>query len=347
MKKAIVDQILLGLFIFISLIVFGATISDNMQARDKYYNLKKITDNAVLSLAKYYINVEQSTSDAEDIYYDMLKQSKLGNEIKDSIYYIWDFNLEPNSVIAKIDNYKEETFWFRFLDLASFDLNVSSKANIISNDSDSPKSTYSNGLAPFAVNDQAFSIGDSLDITYELTANWSFSNKETFYPLLTNCDCDCDFILSNNFDFSELGFDVDNCDSNSFSCTSHGESEFTDYSKLIDDIYYSQQSIDFDQGKTSSPICLLGTYLGNTTSTWGTQINHLSSGIYELIGTSGENLPIEMDLITLNSSAIANGIVSVRIDNYDFKTTSNPGNRYIRLNTTIIPSKTKEVELVY
>jgi hypothetical protein len=49
----------------------------------------------------------------------------------------------------------------------------------------------------------------------------------------------------------------------------------------------------------------------------------------------------------LGSDALANGIVRVRIDNFDFVTTSNPDNRYITLNTTIVPTKTKEIELVY
>jgi hypothetical protein len=87
--------------------------------------------------------------------------------------------------------------------------------------------------------------------------------------------------------------------------------------------------------------------LGNTTSTWGTQINHLSSGLYELIGNNGENLPLEMDIITLDENAMANGIVRVKITGYDFVTISNPDNRYITLNTVIVPAKTKEIELVY
>lgn len=41
MKKAFIDQIFLGLFLFVALIGIGATISDSMEARDKYYNLKK------------------------------------------------------------------------------------------------------------------------------------------------------------------------------------------------------------------------------------------------------------------------------------------------------------------
>lgn len=347
MKKAIIDQMLLGLFLFAALISIGATISDNMEARDKYYNLKKITDNAVLTLAKYYVNVEENTATAENVYYAMLQQTKLGNEVKDSITYTWDFISEPNSVTATIANYEQPTFWFKLLGLASFNLNAESKANISVVDLDTPTSLYSSGIAPFAVNDQVFNIGDGFDITYELTADLQYSHKDTFYPIVTNCDCDCAFILSNQFDFSSLGYDVDSCNIASAGCTTHGESEFGEYSSLIDDIYNSGHSIDFEDGVSDTPICLLGTYLGNTTSTWATQINHLSTGIFELIGNNGENLPLEMDIITLDENAMANGIVRVKITGYDFVTISNPDNRYITLQTTIVPAKTKEIELVY
>lgn len=346
MKKAFIDQILLGLFLFVVLIILGATVNDNMQARDKYYNLKKITDNSVLTLAKYYVNVEENTSNAENVYYQMLLKTKLGNEVKDTIIYTWDFASEPNSVTAEITNYIEETFWFKFLGLASFNLKASSKATITLLDLPTATSAYSNGIAPFAVNYRDFIIGDSLDITYALTADWQYSDKNTFYPILTNCDCDCDFILSNKFDFSSLGFDVDSCNATSSACTSHGESEFTQYANDLYDFFYSNQSIDFDNGITSAPLCLIGTYLGNTTSTWGTQINSLSSGIYDIIGNTGQNLPLDMDIITLGEDAKANGIVRVRITNYDFVTTSNPDNRYLTLNTSIIPAQTKKIELV-
>lgn len=347
MKKAFIDQIFLGLFLFVTLIGIGATISDSMEARDKYYNLKKITDGAVLTLAKYYVNVDANTLLAETTHQNMLTQTKLGTEVKNSITYTWDFINEPNSVTATISNYKQDTFWFKLFGFASFNLNAESKATISSVDLDTAKSLYSSGIAPFAVNDQNFVIGNNFDITYELSANLQFSDKNTFYPVVTNCDCDCSFILSNKFDFSSLGYDVDSCNTTSAGCTTHGESEFGDYSKLIDDVYYSNTSINFKNGTADTPVCLLGTYLGNTTSTWGTQINHLSSGIFELIGSSGQNLPLEMDIITLDSNAKANGIVRVKIIGYDFVTVSNPDNRYITLKTQIVPAKTKQIELVY
>lgn len=348
MKKAIIDQIMLGFLLFSILIIIGATISDNMQARDKYYNLKKITDNSVLTLAKYYVTVNEDIDEAKDINYDMLSETSLGNEVKDTIdiqFHPDDVN--PTSVTATITGYKEDTFWFKFLDLDFFTLKAESKASITIIDTNLPTSTYSAGLAPFAINDRDFTIGDLIDMEYALTADWAYSDKNTFYPVITNCDCDCSFILSNNFDFSSLGFDVDSCNSSSSGCTTHGQSEFRHYTQDIKNIYDSEQSIDFVDGETDTPICLVGTYLGNSNSTWTTQINHLSQGIYDIIGTNEANLPMEMDIITLGSDGKANGIVSVLISQADIKSNGNPSGRYITLNTEVISTKSRKVELVY
>lgn len=347
MKKALVDQIMLGLFVFFALIAIGATISDNMKARDKYYNLKRLTDNSVLTLAKYYTRVEENTTNAQNINYDMLSESSLGLQIRDTITYSWDFISEPNTVTATIPNYQEDTFWFKFLGLNTFDLKAESRATISTVDLETATTDYSAGLAPFAVNYRDFVIGDTLDINYAITANWQYSDKNTFYPVITNCDCDCSFALSNKFDFSDLGFDVDNCDASSSGCVTNGESEFSAYSRTLDDIYQSSQSINFENGKTQTPICLLGTYLGNTTSTWSTQINHLTNGIFDIIGVNGSNLPLEMDIITLNTGAIANGIVRLKITGYEIKKTGESDTRYITLNTEIVPAKSKEIDLVY
>jgi len=347
MKKALIDQMMLGLFIFFALIAIGATVDDVMKARDKFYNLKRITDNSVLTMAKYYSTVSENTTNAEAINYDMMSQTALGMEVRDLVTYSWDFVSEPNTVTATIDNYDEDTFWFKFLGFETFTLKAESRATITTVDLPTATSDYSAGLSPFAVNEQTFTIGAPLNLTYEITADWQYSDKNTFYPVLTNCDCDCDFALSNKFDFSDLGFDMQNCDNTSVGCTTHGESEFSHYARQLDDIYESSQSINFENGKTDSPICLLGTYLGNTKSTWNTQINHLTNGINDLVGANGSNLPMEMDILTLDSGAIANGIVRLRIDNIEVKKTGNSDTRYINLSTTIVPAKSKEVDLVY
>ena len=229
MKKAIIDQMMLGIFLFFVLIAIGATVSDNTEARDKYYNLKKITDNAVLTIAKCYVNVEPDIDYCKEIYFDMLPQTKLGNEVKDKVYFddiVVDLTSKYITITARIDKYIQETFWYKFIDLATFDLTISSTAVIESKNSTvNPSSTYSYGIAPFAINCNStsessvvdeitsdvnevveevtpiikaeddsttagncsgYNIGDSLSFTYELVTNWNYTDKNTMYPIIPN-----------------------------------------------------------------------------------------------------------------------------------------------------------------
>ncbi len=145
MKKAFIDQIMLGIFLFATLIIIGATILDDIEARNKYYKLKALTDNAALSAAKYYIDVDMDTTNAETIANDILAQTPLGAQIKDEITYTWDFISDPYTVTVSLPNYTHETFWYKFLDLASFDLSTSSVAIIAD-------LTETSDLSPFGIN---------------------------------------------------------------------------------------------------------------------------------------------------------------------------------------------------
>ena len=355
MKKAIIDQILLGLFIFVTLIVIGATINDTMEAKDKYYKLKVLTDNAALTLAKYYVNVEQNSIAAEDIYNDMLTKTNVGNEIKDSIIYTWNTTTEPNYVIASIPSYDQETFWFKFLDLGSFNLSAESKAVIITQNSpDTPTSNVSYGIAPFAINysddlQTQFENGTALNFSYDVVSNWDYNNKSTFYPIVPTSliNCDCPYILSSSFDWSGLGFDTSLCNAANPECDTDGESEFRSYTQAIDDIYNAKLGINFDTEDVSSIVSLLGTYLGDNTSTWATQMNHLSDGLYDLVNNDEDNLPIQLDIITLNSSGVPSGVVRVQVNGFDFDTTGKPTTQYITLQSTIVGKEIKIVKLEY
>lgn len=348
-KNALIDQFMLILLIFFVLIALGGTIADNMQARNKYYNLKKITDNSVLTLAKYYNTFNRNATQAEDVNNTMLQETKLGKEIASSIVYEWDFVSTPNTVRATISNYAENTFWLKFLGLETLNINVTSVATVTDQDSTDPTTTISYGFAPFAINDRNFSIGDNITMQYALTADWNYGKKDTFYPVFSDCPCDCDFALSNKFDFSDLGFDMTNCNSSSAGCdiTIDGNNEFVDYAKTIPDVYNSEPFVNFDDGQISAPVCLAGTYLGNTTSTWGTQINALSKYMQDIVGTDGANLPIEMDLLTLNNGAIANGVVRVKVTGFTYKKTGNVSGQFIELVTEVIPAIDKKVELEF
>lgn len=141
MKKAFVDQILLGLFLFVALIVLGATVSDEYVARNKTDNLQIIAKNTTRALAKHYM-YHENIEEAQTIANNMLLQTKLGSEIlnKGFITYTWrdlTGNGFPDAVTTEISGYVQDNFWFRFLDLDTFNLpTVSASAYVTKDESD-------------------------------------------------------------------------------------------------------------------------------------------------------------------------------------------------------------------
>ena len=200
MKKAFIDQIFLGLFLFVALIVLGATVSDEMDARNTYYNLKKITDNAVLSMAKYYMDVNPNTTEAEAIANAMLDESSLGLKVKDKIAYTWDLASTPNSVTATIANYIHPTFWYRFLDKTSFTLKAESKANIVDL-TELEQVDQADDFVPFAINEcgqSSISPGDTFSFIYKPYELYDANEGLGFYGL--------DSTLPDRLDGSQSGF---------------------------------------------------------------------------------------------------------------------------------------------
>lgn len=138
MKQAVLDHLLLGFIIVVSLLLFGGTVADEFEARKKYYQLKKLTDNATRTVAYSYlthyleyldrnttVTFSESLSDA------MLDNTKLGLEIKNKyggLTYDWEWHddIYPSSITAKIENYKQKTFWWAIFEKASFTLNAES-----------------------------------------------------------------------------------------------------------------------------------------------------------------------------------------------------------------------------
>ena len=148
MKKAFIDQILLGFLIFSILIVTATTLLDDEEARNKYYKLKNLTNNSALSAAKYYAKVSQDTTEAQQIANDILSRTKLGNEIKDNLTYDWDFISQPNTLTVSLPSYEQDTFWYRFLDISTFSLDTQSKVKIVEGDD----ITQTSNLTPFGIN---------------------------------------------------------------------------------------------------------------------------------------------------------------------------------------------------
>lgn len=185
MKKAFIDQILFGFILFSGIFIFIATVNDDTTVRNKYNNLKDLTDNAALFAANHY-NINQETIDAETLAKEMLNETDLGLEIVDNIEFIWDFDNLPNSVIARITNYQENLFWYRLLSLNSFNFeNIKSKANIV-------KQVLTNTLnfAPLAINNcNRNDLTDNNELTFEFHSYSEFLNEDlkAFYGVTSEC----------------------------------------------------------------------------------------------------------------------------------------------------------------
>jgi len=194
MKKAFINSMLLGLVLISSVIVFVATVADDLVVKNKITNLKKVTDNTALTLAKHYV-INEDTPSAEVVANNLLEQTKLGVEVLDSIVYTWDFINEPNGVIVTVPSYSQDTFWYKFLGKDDFLLeNIESKAEIIIL---SPISDTSETLAPLAINNcnrNDLIIGASIDFTFTTAPYYDNSHTDTFYAV----DKDCSFPTGNS-----------------------------------------------------------------------------------------------------------------------------------------------------
>lgn len=157
MKKAFVDHLLLGAFLFVIVIVFVSTVNDDRVARDKIFDLKQITDTAVRAAGTYYIDVSEDETSAETISDDILEETKLGREVTPLLSYNWDYVSNPDRLVVNIQNYRHDNFWYKFLDLDSFILQATS-IGILDNG-------YVTNFVPIVVNgcSQIFSIGDTFD----------------------------------------------------------------------------------------------------------------------------------------------------------------------------------------
>ena len=181
-KKAFIDQVLLGFFLIATTITFVATVSDELKARNKYTQLKKIVQTAALSSSKYYIKQNSTTSQAENIALAIIDKTSLGNEVKNNITFTWDFNSEPNFVKTKIENYKQDMFWYKLLGMDSYTFdNIEAKANIIV---DNKSAT---DFLPIAINgcNNNFQVGENYNFILKAHDQYEDDDHEGWYALST------------------------------------------------------------------------------------------------------------------------------------------------------------------
>ncbi len=241
MKKALIDQILLGLFVIIALVGLGATVADEMEARNKYYQLKKLTDTAAYTLGSYYVDkhyegaidtsADQDTvkAEAELISNNMLDQTKLGLEVKSLITYTWDLVSPQKTVTATITGYQQDTFWYKFFDLMEFTIDAQSIANINIRD-EVPD------FVPFAINlcgRDEFYFEQELSFLYKPYDIYHSSEEFGFYGL--------DYTNPDRTDGSQSGF-------------AHFKNEVTDFNSVDQDVYLVDSNLYDEDGEFTNII---------------------------------------------------------------------------------------------
>ena len=182
-KKAYINIILIGAMLIVSVVVFVSTTADDVVWKNKYFNLKKITDSTALSLAKAY-NLHQKELDpidiAEGIADNILDNSNLGSDASNYMTYTWCFKdnnctvsdkclLDDKCggiVTATITNYQHDNFWYKFLGKDQFIFeHIESRVQILGG-----PVTEASDFLPIAVNGctQDFPVGE--DFSYILKA---------------------------------------------------------------------------------------------------------------------------------------------------------------------------------
>ncbi len=133
MKDAFIEHILIFLLVIGSVVVFVATTNDEIQVTNKVSELKRLVDITANNLAKYY-SVDKNICNAQQSANEVLQRTNLGKELLDKnlISYIWrGKDSAPSSVTATVEQYREDTFWYKFINLNSFNLNnIQATANL-------------------------------------------------------------------------------------------------------------------------------------------------------------------------------------------------------------------------
>ena len=194
MKKAFINTILLGFILIASAIVLIATLNDDIVVQNKVANIKSITSNAALAAAKHYL-INKDTFEAEDIALNIIKGTSLGAQISDGLSFLWQFEDEPNFVNVSVNEYLQETFWYKFLGKDNFIIPIiSSQADIIFG---KVFKESSETLAPLAINNcnrDDLLLDSILDFTFVISPYYDNTNNDGFFGV----DQDCSFPAGNS-----------------------------------------------------------------------------------------------------------------------------------------------------
>ena len=141
MKKAFIDQMLLGFVLFMVLVFFLATLFDEEKIKNDAINLKTLAFDATNSLASIYIqgikNESQTSNDAMCSARELTKRFTDKSPFPNNKYTVeWKSStssVTPTTVTVKTAAHNSSTFWYKFLNKKSFNLRaVSHTADLTS-----------------------------------------------------------------------------------------------------------------------------------------------------------------------------------------------------------------------
>lgn len=300
MKKAFIDTILLGFVLLASIIALIGTVADEMIIHNKINDIKNLTTNTALAAAKYY-NIAEDTDEAETVAKNILSQSKVGSEIVNDVTFSWQTAVEPNHVDVALNNYSQDTFWYRFLEKEAFSIpKIESRAEIMIPD---PFKDTSDTLAPLAINQcnrNDLISGNTIDFTFTVSEDYSDTSLDEFYGV----DPECSFPAGNSnfahfknlFGQSEVDFVEFDMENTSGSClvqTSFQNPRTVDPMQLYNnlkrfDLPYEMDILLFDCGTTADTLIVNGI------------LNIKLSNVYDLTSATvnGENV----NLLTIEAT---------------------------------------------
>ncbi len=184
MKKAMLEQIMIGSILFVSIALFVATVNDERTTRDRIYDLKQIAKETAQAMAKYY-QLQVDMCQAETIATDILRETPTGRYLLDNNFInlrwknltpddnkdgIGDDN-EPDTVEVTILAHSYPTFWYKF-----FGKNEFRMGQIVHTEPfESPKQltlTFGGGI----------SSNDNMVGTYEIDNSGCVTNAKIILP---------------------------------------------------------------------------------------------------------------------------------------------------------------------
>lgn len=180
-RNALIDVILMGFFLISTLVILVATVTDESKARNKFNELKKVVQTTALSAAKRFNELGEEVLVAQSGALAQIQKDPLGNEIKDNLIWQWQLETKPYYVKVELNNYEEDLFWYRLLNMATFNFQtISAKVNIQQVPWD-----HTDNFGAMLINgcNKDYEIGDTFTLLLNAYDMYADTDLNSFYAL--------------------------------------------------------------------------------------------------------------------------------------------------------------------